>query len=290
MNKIFIALLLVSVLSVGSLALAEEGANRITPTVSPKISPRPSINVKAQEEREKIKNEAEATRSRLKKEAEEQRERLKDEAEAKRERIKKEMELARENVKKRKEEFKETVKTKQEELKVKIETKREELKVRLEKIKNERKKETVERIDRQIDALNERMIKHFSSVLEKLEDILFRISERADKASTERGLDVSPIRSAIDKANTVIASARLAVENQSEKTYTIKVTTESALKVDVGKTRQMLGADLAKVRDAVKTAQSAVKDVAVALAQLVVRQKPSPLPLVSPESSPTLNE
>lgn len=290
MNKIFITLLLAGILFVGSLALAEEATNRTTPTVLPKVSPIPSVNVKAQGEREKIKNEVEATRSRLKKEAEEQRERLKDEAEAKRERIKKEMELARENAKKRKEEFKETVKTKQEELKVKIETKREKLKVRLERVKDERKKEVVERIDQQIDALNEKMIKHFSSVLEKLEDILVRISERADKASTERGVDVSLVRSAIDKANTAIASARLAVENQSEKTYTIKITTESALKVDVGKTRQMLGADLAKVRDAVKTAQSAVKDSAVALAQLVVRQKPSPLPLVSPESSPTLNE
>ena len=253
MNKLIVLLVIVGVLSVGSLVLAKSNTNKPSPSVTPKILSRPSVNVKTQEEIEMLK---------------------------------KEMELTRENAKKRKEEFKKTIKTKQEELKVKIETKRKELKVRLEKVKDERKKEVVEKIDQQIDALNEKMIKYFSSVLEKLEEMLVRISERADKASTERGLDVSLVRSAIDKANTAIASARLAIENQSAKTYTIKVTNETALKADVGKTRQALGADLAKVRDVVKTAQSAVKDAAVALAQLVIKPKPSPS--VSPEVSSTL--
>ena len=78
------------------------------------------------------------------------------------------------------------------------------------------------------------------------------------------------------------------METQSGKTYTIKVTTETALKSDVGKTRQALGADLAKVRDLVKSAQSAVKDAAVALAQVVIKPKPSPS--VSPEASPVPTE
>ena len=156
----------------------------------------------------------------------------------------------------------------------------------MEKIKDESKKKTVEKIDQQIDSLNSKMTQHFSGVLDKLGEMLIRISERADKASIERGLDVSSVRSAIEKANTVIASARLAIETQSGKTYVIKVTTEKTLKADVGKARQALGTDLTKVRDAVKAAQSAVKDAAVALAQLVVKTKTSPSPSVSPSPTP----
>ncbi len=255
MNKIIVLLVLVGVLFGGSLVLAKSNTNKPNPSVTPKVLSRPSVNVKTQEEIEMLK---------------------------------KEMELMRENAKKHKEEFKETIKTIKEELKVKIKTKREELKVRLEKIKDERKKEIVEKIDQQMDALNEKMIKHFSSVLEKLEEMLIRISERAGKASVERGLDVSAVRLAIDKANTTIVSARSAIEIQSGKTYTIKITSETALKADVGKTRQALRGDLAKVRDAVKAAQSAVKDAAVALAQLVTKSKPSPS--VSPGASSTPTE
>lgn len=254
MNKHIFYLVLVGVLSVGSLALAEDGANRLRPEdrvnanmPKPSVLPSPSIRVKAQEQKDQLKQDVKNVRNDVK-----------------------------EDIKKRKEEFNNTVKEKRTELDNEIKTKREELKVRLEKIKDERKKQTVERIDQRIDALNEKMMKHFSDVLDKLERMLVRISERADKASLEKGLDVSSVRSAIDKANTAIASARLAIEAQSGKTYAIKVTTESTLKIDVGKARQALNADLAKVRDLVKAAQSAVKDAAVALAQIVGKKKVLP--------------
>ena len=162
-------------------------------------------------------------------------------------------------------------------MKEEIETERESLKIRLEKIKDERKKESVEKIDQRIDALNEKMMRHFSSVLNKLEDMLIKITERADRASVERGLDVSSVRSSIDNAHVVIASARSAIESQLGKTYAVSITTEENLRIDVGKTRQVFGADLAKVRDSVKSAHSAVKDAVVALAQISVKPKPSPL-------------
>jgi len=121
------------------------------------------------------------------------------------------------------------------------------------------------------------MTQYFSNVLDKLEKKLVRIGEKADKASSERGLDVSPIRSAIDKANTAITSARSAIKTQSGKTYPIKVTAKSALKSEVGKARQVLDDDLAKVKETVKAAQSAIKDATVALTQLADKTKASPL-------------
>lgn len=285
MNKIITSSVLVGVLFVGYFVFAEEGANTIKPSISP--SPKPSTRAEIKEQRDQFKQEIKEQRDQFKQETKDARNITKTEIKDVREQFKNTTETVREDIKKRKEEFKETVKTKKEELENQIKTKREELKTRLEKIKDERKKQAVERIDQQIDALNAKMVKHFSNVLEKLEEMLVRISERADKASNERGLDVSVVRSAVDKAKTAIASARSAIEVQSGKTYTIKITTETTLKTDVGKARQALSADLSKVKDAVKAAQSAVKDAAVALAQLVVKPKVSPSPSVSPTVSPT---
>jgi len=309
-NKFIIYSVLVGVLSVGFLAFAEDGENNPSPLVSSKPSTRVEVREQKDQLRQNVKSvkddddndgildkndkqpfdhdndgqnddvdqddDNENSSTNIKAEAENAREQLKNTAQA-----------VREDLKKRKEEFDNMVKTKKAELENEIKTKREELKTNLKKIKDDRKKQTVEKVDQQIDELNAKMVKHFSSVLDKLEEMLVRISERADKASSEKGLDVSLVRSAIDKAKIAIASARSAIEVQTGKTYAIKVTTEKTLKAEVGKARQALGADLAKVRDVVKAAQSSVKDAAVALAQLHGKNKVSPSPSVSPSVSPS---
>lgn len=276
MSKSIFLLLLIGLLSGGSLVLAEEDTDKVRPEdrinmPRPSVSPKDGIKVKAQEQKDQFRQDIKDIKTNVKTEIKDAKVQLKNTEKT-----------MKEDIKKRKEEFNDTVKTKRAELQDQIKTKREELKVRLDKIKDEHKKKTVERIDQRIDALNDKMMRHFSSVLVKLEEMLVRISERADRVSIERGLDVSSVRSAIDKANTAIASARSAIEVQSGNIYTIKITTESALKIDVGKARQALNTDLAKVRDAVKAAHLTVKDAAVVLAQLAGKSKVSPSPLVSP--------
>ncbi|OGM99004.1 MAG: hypothetical protein A2915_03525 [Candidatus Yanofskybacteria bacterium RIFCSPLOWO2_01_FULL_41_34] len=275
MNKYIISSVLVGVLSVSYLALAED-SNKNVSILPTNVSASPAVKVKMREQKDQLQKNIKDAKTKVRVEIKDAKAELKNTTEA-----------VREDIQKRREEFKETVKTKREALKDEIKTKREELKTRLEKIKDVRKKETVERIDQRMDALNEKMVQHFSNVLDKLEEMMVRVSKRADRVSTERGLDVSEVRLAAEKAITAIALARTAVETQSGKTYTIKVTSESALKVDVGKARQSLGADLVEVRDAVKAAHSAVKDAAVALAQLVVKPKISPTPTTSPSISPS---
>jgi len=284
MNKYIISSVLVGVLAVGSLAFAEEG----TSGSSPSISPKPTMKVQAREQKDQLRQDTKNARDNLKNEAEDARERLKKKAETRREQLKQKAEAMREDVKKHREEFNEAIKTKKEALKDEIEAKREKLKTNLEKIKDGRKKETVERIDQRMDALNEKMMEHFSNVLDKLEEMLVRIGERSDKVAAERGLDVSAVREVIEKAKTVIASARIALTTQSGKTYTIKITDEKSLKADVGKARQALGDDLAIVKDTVKATHSAVRDAAVALAQLADKNKISPSPdsTSSPQASP----
>ena len=208
---------------------------------------------------------------------EEERERIREQNRLTLEAFKQEMDQKREEFKNRIEETRENIKTE-------IEQKREELKQRLERIKDERKKEVVEKIDGNMDELNERLLKHYSSVLEKLGEVLVRIAERTDSAE-ERGVDVSTVRAAIAEANESIAAARAAIEVQAEKTYSIQITGEDALKIDVGKTRQALHNDLSKTRNVVKLAHETVRDAAIALAFEMGESisTPTPTPTTTPQ-------
>ncbi|MDP3993918.1 MAG: hypothetical protein Q8P75_02995 [bacterium] len=177
------------------------------------------------------------------------------------------VEARRETIEQRRTEFEGRVEQRRADLKTRIEQKRAELRERLQTIRDENKRRIVERIDRQMDALNERMLKHFEAVLNKLEGILSRISDRADRAESN-GSDVSSVRSAITEAQDKIAAARSAITNQTGKTYTIEITGEERLKVDVGSARRALHSDLVKVRETVKAAHAATKNAATALAKV----------------------
>lgn len=170
-------------------------------------------------------------------------------------------------LKARREELRGQIEEKREELQARIKTAREDLRERLEKIKDEQKKQRVERIADQIDALNRRLTDHYLEVLERMEKVLEGILARAMRAE-ERGLEVSVVRAAVDEAHNAIEASRTAIAEQVAKTYTIEVSTEEELRVDVGKARQALHADLAEVRDTVRAAHNAVRNAAVILAQI----------------------
>src|SRR3990167_5119704 len=236
---------------IAGLSLAEEGA------INPQNrTPIKNIRENAQEKRQEVRAYAQETREEI------------------RIRTREATEVFKEELEQKREELKINVEQKREELKTRIETKREDLKKRLEKVKDERKKQAVERIDKQMDELNDRLLKHYLSVLDKLSDVLVRISERTDRAE-ERGVDVAAVRTAIDEANRAISAAKTAIETQSGKTYTIQVNTEEGLKNDVGRARQALHNDLAAVRLVIKAAHEAVRQAATTLAQL---PRPTPTP------------
>lgn len=177
-----------------------------------------------------------------------------------------------------------------EKAKEEIEAKRAELKERLQKVRDEQKKRIVERLDQQLNALNERMMKHFSVVLEKLEKALVNIESRIDKAEAN-GLDVSLARSMVVRAEDAIAAVKSAIEAQAAKTYTPEISGEEGkLKVEVGRARQLLHSDISLVREKVRAAYEAVRQVATTLAQIPrVNEEPeeSPSPTVSPSPTPT---
>ena len=180
------------------------------------------------------------------------------------------VERAREAINKAQEEFKakreverEVFKTKletaREELKTKREAEKAELKTKLEKIKDEKKKAAAERLDNRFTEINAKMAESWGNSLARMEELLGKVSSRADKAELN-GKDVSAARTAVEKAKTAIETAKNAVTAQAAKTYPISVTDESALKSAVVAVREALNKDLAGVRDLVQAAKKAISD------------------------------
>jgi flagellar motility protein MotE (MotC chaperone) len=165
-------------------------------------------------------------------------------------------------------EFRNQIQEKREEMKARIEALKAQLREKLRERISERKREIVERIYNRINALNERITNHYMDVLDHLEKVLERIESRTAKAKLN-GRDVSSVEAAIEKAHQAINTAREAVKAQAEKVYEPpEVTTEANLKLDVGKLRKQLHDDLKAVEKLVKDARDAVREAAVALAQI----------------------
>jgi len=165
-------------------------------------------------------------------------------------------------------EFRNQIQNKRVEMKTRIEALKAQLRERLKERIEERKRAIVERIYERINALNERMTNHYLDVLYRLEKVLERIESRTAKAKLN-GKDVSKVEEAIQKAHEAIEKAREAVKAQAEKVYEPpEITTEENLRLDVGKLRQQLHDDLKAVEKLVKDARDAVRQAAVALAQI----------------------
>lgn len=153
--------------------------------------------------------------------------------------------------------FKQKVETAKEEFQKKREVEKEALKARLEKVKDEKKKAAVERLDNRFTEINTKQTNHLLNTLTRLEELLAKVSSRADKV-VARGVDVSAVRTAIEKAKAEIAAARTVLEAQLKKTYLIQVTDEARLKSAVAVAREALNKDLKAAREAVQKAHKAV--------------------------------
>ncbi len=167
----------------------------------------------------------------------------------------------------RREELKKDLEAKREQMKDRMEQHHQELKDKLKTFRDQRKAQIAERVQNNLTALNERMITHFTNVLDRLEKILERIVSRTDKTE-KNGRDVSAVRLAISKAETAIAAARGAVETQTGKTYPVEVGDESTVRADVSAARQALHKDLKTVHEAIVAAREAVHKAATSLGKI----------------------
>lgn len=157
----------------------------------------------------------------------------------------------------KKEQVKDRVEVRKETLKERIATREAALKAKLEKFRDKQKAQKAERINTTLTKINknqtEQMLKHLS----RMSVILNKLENRVNKGSPEVK-DATVAKTAIADAKAAIASATAAVKAQSEKDYTLQVSSESAVRKDAQKKRTELHADLLAVRKLVIDAKQAV--------------------------------
>lgn len=146
----------------------------------------------------------------------------------------------------RKEKVLQKAETRKDTLKDRMATREATLKTKLATFRDKNKATIAERVNTNLNKINEKQTQAMSNHLDGMSEILAKVETR--KGST----------SAIISAKVSIASATALVNIQAEKDYTITVTTEAKIKEDAKKMRDMLHSDLKTVRGAIITAKQAV--------------------------------
>lgn len=128
----------------------------------------------------------------------------------------------------------------------------------LQGIKDEKKRDAIERVDTNLAAINKHYTTMLMTVLSKFEAILTRIIEKTHVLA-DGGTNTAAIDADITDAETAISEAKDAVTAQSQKDYTLSITSETTLKEVAVAMREQLHADLKVAKEAVQQAHKAVK-------------------------------
>ena len=142
----------------------------------------------------------------------------------------------------RKEKVRERVEIKKE----KMATKEAALKAKLETFRDKKKAEVADRVNSNLNQINEKQTMQMLKHLDKMSALLTKLETRTGGST------------AIIDTKASIASATAAVKDQAAKDYTITITSESAVKKDAKKVRDALHTDLKNVRKLVIDAKQAV--------------------------------
>jgi hypothetical protein len=127
-------------------------------------------------------------------------------------------------------------------LKEKIASKEAEFKQKLQLIKDTKKKALIEKINEKINTINARHTERYAQIIGNLQLVFDKTETTMNKTS----------------ALGAINAAKLAVENQASKTYTITIATEEGLRNSVGLVISQLRQDLNVAYKAVVNARQAV--------------------------------
>lgn len=184
-----------------------------------------------------------------------------------REQYKIELEQMIQSIKTQRQEFKAEMETRREEAKTKMEQMREEFKASLKNVKDENKKITAEKIVDLIGELNTKITNNLSDKVDQIENVLVSIESRISKAK-DKGIDVSSLDTKVSDAKEAITKAREAIKTQANKVYETTVTDDTTIKTEMKTLRDTFKKDIEAVRIIVKDAHIAVRNVAIALAQI----------------------
>ena len=156
------------------------------------------------------------------------------------------------------------VETRGENIQDRIETKREkmasreaQLRAKLQKFKDKRKAEVADRVNTNLNRINQNQTQQMLKHLEKMTAILNKLENRVNQGAPDIK-DPAAARIAIASAGNSLASASAAVAAQALNDYTIIVTSEATVKANAKASRDRLHADLLAVRKLVIDAKQAV--------------------------------
>ena len=132
-------------------------------------------------------------------------------------------------------------------MKAKMASREAELKARLQTFKDKRKAQLAENVNTNLNKINQNRTAEMQKNLDKMSSLLDKLEARVNQPTPDVK-DPAAAKIAIANSRQTIATTAAAVKLQSEKDYTIGVTSESQVKVDAQKMRNQLFTDLQSVR------------------------------------------
>ncbi len=131
------------------------------------------------------------------------------------------------------------------------------LKTKLQAFKDKRKAEIADRVNTNLNRINQNQTAQMQKHLGTMSGILDRLEARVNQGTPDIK-DPAGAKAAIASARAAISTTSAAVTTQSEKDYTITVTSESRIGLDAKTQRDKLHADISAVRIMVVDAKQSV--------------------------------
>ncbi len=133
------------------------------------------------------------------------------------------------------------------------------LKLKLQTFRDQRKATAAARISDNLNKINTNQTSQMQKYLANMSLILDKLENRVN-SNTADIKNVAAAKDAIAKSRATIASASAAVTLQSQRDYTITVTSEAKVKQDAQKMREQLHTDLLSLRKLVIDAKQSVSN------------------------------
>lgn len=131
------------------------------------------------------------------------------------------------------------------------------LRLKLQTFKDKKKAEIADRVNINLNNINQKQTSQMQKHLDKMSAILDKLEARVENGKPDVK-DPAAARVAIASARAVILTASAAVTTQSQKDYTITVTSEGRIGLDAKVQRDKLHTDLLAVRKMVVDAKQSV--------------------------------
>lgn len=133
------------------------------------------------------------------------------------------------------------------------------LRLKLDAFKDQRKAAVAQRVNTNLNRINQNQTAAMQKHLDNMSSILNKLETRVNSGSPDIK-DPTQARTLIASARATIATTSAAVKLQSEKDYTIVVTSETKIKADATAQRQQLHKDLLALRKQVIDAKQSVSN------------------------------